>query len=201
MKNLQITISTAIFAAFGAAIVIAAPVGAVTVYTAALNSMNEVPIAVSPGSGNGTLTLANDQNSFTVFLNYSNLSSNAVAAHVHCCALPGSNAPVAVGFTVPGGLSGTVTGVFDLTQSATYTSSFLTASGGTAAGARTRFLTGLAAGQAYYNVHSQSLPTGEIRGQLLLQAAAVPEPASWALMITGFALVGGTMRRRATMLV
>ena len=25
----------------------------------------------------------------------------------------------------------------------------------------------------------------------------VPEPASWALMLTGFALVGGTMRRRA----
>jgi hypothetical protein len=27
--------------------------------------------------------------------------------------------------------------------------------------------------------------------------AAVPEPASWALMISGFGLIGGTMRRRA----
>ena len=27
-------------------------------------------------------------------------------------------------------------------------------------------------------------------------AAAVPEPASWALMIGGFALIGSTMRRR-----
>jgi hypothetical protein len=26
---------------------------------------------------------------------------------------------------------------------------------------------------------------------------AVPEPASWAMMIAGFALIGGTMRRRA----
>ncbi|WP_226895944.1 PEPxxWA-CTERM sorting domain-containing protein [Polymorphobacter sp. PAMC 29334] len=29
-------------------------------------------------------------------------------------------------------------------------------------------------------------------------AAAVPEPASWALMIAGFGLVGGAMRARAT---
>jgi hypothetical protein len=28
-------------------------------------------------------------------------------------------------------------------------------------------------------------------------AGAVPEPASWALMIAGFGLVGGAMRRRA----
>ena len=30
-------------------------------------------------------------------------------------------------------------------------------------------------------------------------APVVPEPASWAMMIAGFGLVGGTMRRRATM--
>ncbi len=29
-------------------------------------------------------------------------------------------------------------------------------------------------------------------------AAAVPEPASWALMLAGFAIVGGTLRRRRT---
>jgi hypothetical protein len=29
-------------------------------------------------------------------------------------------------------------------------------------------------------------------------AAAVPEPASWAMMISGFGLVGGAMRRRVT---
>jgi hypothetical protein len=29
-----------------------------------------------------------------------------------------------------------------------------------------------------------------------IQAAAVPEPASWAMMISGFGLIGGTLRRR-----
>ena len=31
----------------------------------------------------------------------------------------------------------------------------------------------------------------------LVPLAAVPEPASWALMIAGFGLVGAAMRRRA----
>lgn len=35
----------------------------------------------------------------------------------------------------------------------------------------------------------------------IAQAAAVPEPASWAMMISGFGLVGGAMRRRGARLV
>ncbi|MEI9966362.1 MAG: PEPxxWA-CTERM sorting domain-containing protein [Candidatus Moraniibacteriota bacterium] len=38
-----------------------------------------------------------------------------------------------------------------------------------------------------YNVHWDNLNT-----------AAVPEPASWAMMISGFGLVGGAMRRRSS---
>ena len=34
-------------------------------------------------------------------------------------------------------------------------------------------------------------------GEIAFNIAAVPEPASWALMIAGFGLVGGAMRRRA----
>ena len=33
-------------------------------------------------------------------------------------------------------------------------------------------------------------------GELNFTAAAVPEPASWAMMIAGFGLVGATARRR-----
>ena len=32
----------------------------------------------------------------------------------------------------------------------------------------------------------------------ITDAATVPEPASWALMIAGFGMVGGAIRRRAS---
>ncbi|OYW46021.1 MAG: hypothetical protein B7Z33_09615 [Sphingomonadales bacterium 12-68-11] len=38
--------------------------------------------------------------------------------------------------------------------------------------------------------------TSQYFDNVSLNAAAVPEPATWALMILGFGLVGGTMRRR-----
>lgn len=43
--------------------------------------------------------------------------------------------------------------------------------------------------------------TAQLRGQVVLRdvAGAVPEPATWALMIGGFALVGASLRRRQTM--
>jgi hypothetical protein len=37
-----------------------------------------------------------------------------------------------------------------------------------------------------------------IRGRLVLYSEAVPEPATWAMLITGFGLVGSAMRRRRT---
>ncbi|ODU20530.1 MAG: hypothetical protein ABS87_10865 [Sphingomonas sp. SCN 67-18] len=38
---------------------------------------------------------------------------------------------------------------------------------------------------------------GDNRGGISLSVSAVPEPATWAMMIGGFGLVGGVMRRRA----
>ena len=38
---------------------------------------------------------------------------------------------------------------------------------------------------------------GAILDNVSLTATAVPEPATWAMMITGFGFVGGSMRRRA----
>lgn len=37
----------------------------------------------------------------------------------------------------------------------------------------------------------------QFRGDAALPAGAVPEPATWAMMISGFGLVGGAMRRRS----
>lgn len=55
-------------------------------------------------------------------------------------------------------------------------------------------LTGLSAGQHYIEFQGTSAGFGAFGGTLTF--AAVPEPATWALMILGFGLVGGVMRRR-----
>ena len=59
-----------------------------------------------------------------------------------------------------------------------------------------------APGKNYITDNTGNLPWQETiydRGfRTYVDVAAVPEPASWAMMISGFALVGGAMRRRTT---
>ena len=55
------------------------------------------------------------------------------------------------------------------------------------------FITGLEAGQAYADIHSDMFPFGEIRGQII---PAIPEPSTWFMMILGFAGVGYLAYRR-----
>jgi hypothetical protein len=42
----------------------------------------------------------------------------------------------------------------------------------------------------------QAVNEAFIRGRLVLYSEAIPEPATWAMLITGFGLVGSAMRRR-----
>ena len=195
----------AVVAALAFAALATVPASATTVFTTTLSSLNQVPPVESSASGTGSLTFTPDYNSFTVLMNFTSLSSAVTGAHVHCCNTAQGNAPIAVEFTLPtnlpttGLISGTITGAYDLTMASTYTPEFLAAGGGTAVGARNLFLNGVGNGLAYLNIHSAAYPDGEIRGQLAAGSpvGGVPEPASWALMITGFVLVGGAMRRRS----
>lgn len=79
-----------------------------------------------------------------------------------------------------------------MTLASSFNASFITNNGGSPATAFAALLTGLQAGRVYLNIHSSFAPRGEIRGQL----AAVPEPASWAMLITGFGVAGVALRRR-----
>ena len=89
--------------------------------------------------------------------------------------------------------SGTYDHTFDMTQASSYNPAFVTAHGGTVATALNDLLAGLAAGEAYLNIHTGQFPTGEIRGFL---AAPVPEPETYALMLGGLGLLAA-LRRRA----
>ena len=176
------------------------------VFTATLSGLNERPQpANSPGTGFAVVTV--DGNIMTVTASFSGLvsttsagaPSGTTAAHIHCCAPTTGTAGVAT--TLPtfpgfpsGVTSGTYTNSFDLTLASTYNANFINANGGTVEGARLAFLNGLQAGQAYFNIHSNAFPGGEIRGQL----QPVPEPATLILLGTGLAGAAMRMRKKRT---
>jgi len=181
--------------------------GAATfLYGGLANGLQEVPPNDSPGSGFATITYDDVLHSLRVEVSFTDLLSPTVAAHIHVPLTAGTNGPVATmvptfaGFPL-GVTSGTYDQTFDLTQAASFNPTFITNNGGTTASAEAALALGLSDGLAYLNVHTSLFPGGEIRVNLAAQTVAVPEPASWALMIGGFALAGGALRRRRVRLI
>jgi hypothetical protein len=144
------------------------------------------------GSGNVQVFYDDALRTLSIDAQWSGLSGTTTVAHIHCCtAVPGTGtAGVAVtpgtlpGFPV-GVQSGSYSRVLDLALTTTYSSTFFTAGGGTTEGAEARLVAAMLAGTAYFNVHSNSFPSGEIRGFL----APVPDPSS-SLLLLGIGLVG-----------
>lgn len=163
----------------------AIPCAAVPItYTAILSGASEVPPTGSPATGMATYVL--DGNMLSVNITFSGLVGGpAVAAHIHCCAPVGTNAPVVVPFAgFPSAISGSYSNIFDL-------STFAFTGGGSEAA----LIAGFNAGTTYTNIHNATNPNGEIRGQIMA-ASAVPEPGTIALMGTGAIGLLGFLRRR-----
>jgi CHRD domain/PEP-CTERM motif len=171
---------------------------AVTVVTGALSGAQEIPPVTTSGTGFATVTIDDVLNTMRLQITFSGLTGNTTASHIHCCAAFGTSAGVATttptfaGFPL-GVTSGSYDNTLDLTLASSYNPAFVTANGGTVASARTALITGIVAGRSYLNIHTSFAPGGEIRGQLL---SAVPEAATWTMMVAGFGIMGVAMRRR-----
>jgi CHRD domain/PEP-CTERM motif len=182
----------------GALMLPIAPAHAASTFTSILSGRSEIPNPNnSAGTGVATAAFFNSNNSIRLTGSFQNLSGLSLLGHLHCCSTRTANGAQAIDFSEnPGFQLGVSSGSFDLTydllDAATYTAAFLTASGGTALGARDRLFSNLNNELGYFNIHSTVFRGGELRGQLV----GVPEPATWGLMIVGFGLVGGALRRR-----
>jgi CHRD domain-containing protein/PEP-CTERM motif-containing protein len=152
------------------------------VYTASLSGPAESPPNASPGVGSAEIDFDTTANTLRVRVTFSGLLGTTTASHIHAATpIPGSGTAI-VATTTPsfagfplGVTSGTYdSGLLDLTSASSYNPAFITANGGTTASAEAALIAGAAAGEDYLNIHTSTVPGGEIRGFL----TPVPEPAS-----------------------
>ena len=120
-------------------------------YAAVLNGAQEVPAVTTNGLGLGTFNLSQDQTKFRFKVVFSGLSSAITNSHFHTGA-PGTTGGVIVG-TESYRTGNVIEGEFAPTAA---------------------FLTALAAGQIYINVHTATNGGGEIRGQVLPTVRSLP---------------------------
>lgn len=167
-------------------------------YEALMDGPSEFPVNASPGTGFASLDYDNVARTMRIQASFSGLTGMTTMAHIHTPTVtPGqltagvaTQLPSFTGFPI-GVTSGTMDTTFDMTQASTWNSSYITANGGTPAGAEAAFATQLGQGRAYFNIHTSTFGGGEIRGFFTL----IPEPATIGLAAVSAVILAAASRR------
>jgi len=141
-----------------------APTQAAPLCTASLDGAQQVPPVMTTATGTGTIDFVGfDQSTgyeiVNINLTFSGLTSPQNASHIHAPAPPGQNAGIIINLNPDTQTTNFQTTLLPMQRDA------------------------LAAGMAYFNVHTVNFPNGEIRGQISCQA--FPQPSTPTPTATG----------------
>jgi len=165
--------------------------GALVDYSVTFSRLGESLPNNSPGTGTGTAEYDPVAHTLHLLASFSDLEGGVTASHIHAPTATPNAGSAGVATTTPtfagfplGVTSGTYENTLDLTLASSYNPSFVAANGGTTANAEAVLTAAMAAGEAYWNIHTSSHPGGEIRGFL------VPVPEVGTFMTGGLCLLG-----------
>jgi len=135
---------------------------------ARLRGLNEVPPTTSRATADLRAELSADQTSISFTLSFQNLTNVPLVAHIHFGPTK-VNGGVMVFFcggggqpTCPAATSGTITGTITAANIVGPAAQGIPATGGQFADVARAILTG----NGYANIHTQTFPGGEVRGQV-----------------------------------
>jgi hypothetical protein len=168
-------------------LVVSSPASAApSFYRGVLTGAAEAPPNASPGIGVAEVTIDPVAHTMAISASFSGLLGNTVACHIHAptaVALTGTAGvatmtPAFTGFPL-GVTSGSFSNTFDMTLTSSFNASYVTANGGTAAGAEAALFAAIAAGKSYFNVHTTVVAGGEIRAFLVPFDPTPTSKTSW----------------------
>jgi hypothetical protein len=161
-------------------------------YSVTFSGAAESPPSASPGTGYGDVDVDTGTHQMHLFIVFSGLIGQVSAAHIHAPTLVAGTGtagvatmtPTFLGF--PGGVSaGLYEMTFDMSQASSFNPTYIANNGGTPLSAAAALYQAMADGKAYFNIHTNAFPGGEIRG-FLTPTAVSEETTSFGQVKTLF---------------